>query len=427
MNKRRISGGKVWLNLSSGFFIFAPMKRTTSLPLALVGLMFCVTACDIDENRDVGQLFVSALDAANPTGGYLSGQILLDGYVAATGTGTGWDLVDGLNLDQTYQVSFQAPYFDLSTQSFSFHGAERDSIRFLLNRSDDGFSAISVRSIANTELDGLPIQLDGVTLDETTPATIYVTRDTEHTLAIASESCTFADSTFVAEEATYEMDFFGADVSLEFLPTFEDAELIYRGRATGLTGTHTISSIGGGLVSAFLPGFVATPAGYHFDSACDQSFSFAWIEVEEGFSVDELFPDFELAEVGSGDLVSLRQHRGQVVLLSFWFINCPACNEEMPMFQDMLEEYGDQGFQVLALNPYTTDFANLPAWVEDHPEYQFRFLLDAGNTPLAQRIGISSFPTNFLLGPDGLVALRAGQLSQDVLESALQEMLGLNP
>ena len=406
------------------------MKRTTSLPLALAGLLLCVTACEIDENRDIGVLFVSAVDANNPTGAYLSGQILVDGQIAAEGTGMGWDPVEGLNLDATYRVSFQAPYYHMGTQEFQFSGTERDSIRFYLApASADSVLPVSVRTFASGELTGLPIQLDGEELEEVTPATIYVSRGHSHTIAIASDRCSFADTSFIAEAGVdeLEMSFNSDPIVLSFAPGALDAELIYREAATGLTGDQALNSTGAGLVAAFRDGFVASPAAYHFDSACDQTFSFTWSMLATGFDTGVLFPDFELAEVQTGESVTLRQFRGQVVLLTFWFINCPACNEEMPMFQELLAEYGELGFQVLALNPLTADFAQLPDWVEDHPQYQFRFLLDAGDTPLAQQMGITAFPVNRLLGPDGVTELSAGQLDRDTLEPEVQRLLGLNP
>jgi thiol-disulfide isomerase/thioredoxin len=67
----------------------------------------------------------------------------------------------------------------------------------------------------------------------------------------------------------------------------------------------------------------------------------------------EARPAPELERKGlDGAVVSLKQFRGQVVLLNFWATWCPFCQEEIPHLIEMQAEYGDQGLQVVgaALN-----------------------------------------------------------------------------
>lgn len=51
-----------------------------------------------------------------------------------------------------------------------------------------------------------------------------------------------------------------------------------------------------------------------------------------------LAPDFELVDA-EGNMVSLSDYRGQVVVLNVWASWCPPCKAEMPEFQEMHEEW----------------------------------------------------------------------------------------
>jgi len=115
------------------------------------------------------------------------------------------------------------------------------------------------------------------------------------------------------------------------------------------------------------------------------------------------------------DSLALRQLRGRLTLLTFWFVDCVACQEEMPHFQELLDEYAAAGFRVAALDPLPNDD---PA---DFPDYGFHFLTDLAATPVAQRAQVTAFPTNFIVRPDGTVRSRHGALSRETLQAILDE------
>ena len=59
-----------------------------------------------------------------------------------------------------------------------------------------------------------------------------------------------------------------------------------------------------------------------------------------------LAPDFTL-ETPVGNKISLRQLRGQAVLVNIWTTWCPPCREEMPAIQHNYLQYKNQGLMVL--------------------------------------------------------------------------------
>lgn len=60
-------------------------------------------------------------------------------------------------------------------------------------------------------------------------------------------------------------------------------------------------------------------------------------------------PNFTLENM-QGEKVSLSDYEGKVVLIDFWATWCPPCREEIPHFNELYEEYKDQGLEVLGVS-----------------------------------------------------------------------------
>jgi thiol-disulfide isomerase/thioredoxin len=62
-------------------------------------------------------------------------------------------------------------------------------------------------------------------------------------------------------------------------------------------------------------------------------------------------PQFELEDM-DGEIHTLADYRGQVVLVNFWATWCPPCRKELPSMEAVHQALNDQGFAVIAVNQW---------------------------------------------------------------------------
>ena len=74
---------------------------------------------------------------------------------------------------------------------------------------------------------------------------------------------------------------------------------------------------------------------------------------KEGFEEGNIAPDFEV-KLLTGETVKLSDYRGKVVLLNFWATWCSPCRREMPDFQKLHDELGED-FVLLAVDKGETE------------------------------------------------------------------------
>lgn len=67
------------------------------------------------------------------------------------------------------------------------------------------------------------------------------------------------------------------------------------------------------------------------------------------FSLPMTAPDFSIKDI-SGNIVSLEDFKGKIVLLDFWATWCPPCNQTIPELIDLQKKYQDKGLVVLGVS-----------------------------------------------------------------------------
>jgi peroxiredoxin len=110
-------------------------------------------------------------------------------------------------------------------------------------------------------------------------------------------------------------------------------------------------------------------------------------------------PNFTLKSL-RGDNIKLSEHRGEVIMLSFWATWCDKCKQNFPVLNDIYLKYRDQGFTLLSINTEDEkDLNKVRKWLKGrrvaHP-----ILLDTTHA-VSDKYEVSDMPSTYILDRDG--------------------------
>jgi thiol-disulfide isomerase/thioredoxin len=110
-------------------------------------------------------------------------------------------------------------------------------------------------------------------------------------------------------------------------------------------------------------------------------------------------PTFSLPS-RSGDMVSLEQLKGQVVMLNFWASWCGPCRQEMPLLDQMHKRYSSLGFTLLGVN-VEADTKDAERWLADTP-VSFPIVFDK-DSKVSALYDVSAMPSTVFIDRKGNV------------------------
>ena len=140
-------------------------------------------------------------------------------------------------------------------------------------------------------------------------------------------------------------------------------------------------------------------------------------------SLGEPAPDFTLPSIDEGEPpVSLKDFRGQSVVLNFWATWCPPCRAEMPYLQAAQDRHAVDGLVVLAIDVQESIDLVLPYVVD--VGLTLPVLLDEEGS-VSDRYRVKTFPTTYLVDAQGVVTSikRGAYRSQGELDEAVSRLL----
>jgi len=126
-------------------------------------------------------------------------------------------------------------------------------------------------------------------------------------------------------------------------------------------------------------------------------------------------PDFDLTDT-NGQRYQLKDLKGKVVVLNFWFTTCVPCISEMPELNSIKEKYKDREIVFLGLG---RDAAGMiKDFLKKHP---FDYILFPGAVNTVESYNISIYPTSIVIDRTGTI--RYVQVTgADVRESLTREI-----
>lgn len=135
-------------------------------------------------------------------------------------------------------------------------------------------------------------------------------------------------------------------------------------------------------------------------------------------------PDFDLGLYTSSGNATLKDFKGKVVLLTFWFPGCGPCRGEFPHFQHVIDKFKGQPVAYVGINvapsqdPYVLPFMKGTG---------YSFVPLRGNSDWAwKHYKVRGEPTNFLIDQNGQIIFsnfRIDGNNEQTLELMIKELL----
>ncbi|RZL32528.1 MAG: TlpA family protein disulfide reductase, partial [Pedobacter sp.] len=139
------------------------------------------------------------------------------------------------------------------------------------------------------------------------------------------------------------------------------------------------------------------------------------------FKDGDKFLGYKLTDI-NGNKYDIKDTQGKVVVLNFWFINCPPCKQEIPELNKMQAKYKDST-NVLFLGIALDGKADLEEFLKTFP---FNYNIIDNGRFYAEKHGIRGYPTHVVIGKDGLVKFHTMGLAQNTIywvEKTIKESL----
>ncbi|MEW5807653.1 MAG: TlpA disulfide reductase family protein [Acidobacteriota bacterium] len=143
-------------------------------------------------------------------------------------------------------------------------------------------------------------------------------------------------------------------------------------------------------------------------------------------------PDFTLADL-DGNIVSMSNFKGNVVILDFWATWCAPCRKEIPHFQKLYDTYRDQGFVMIGASFDEGGAAVVKSFLEKNnvtypnviANKEIEGLYGSKNPYINQVYGpIQGIPATFIINKNGeIVQKYVGETPRRVFEAHITKLL----
>ena len=130
-------------------------------------------------------------------------------------------------------------------------------------------------------------------------------------------------------------------------------------------------------------------------------------------------PPALLGKDREGEVVDLAQHRGKVVVVTFWASWCGPCRKELPGLDALQKHAGDKTLKVIAVNvkDSTEDYRLMMRQMKD---YTISMTRDRSGE-IAEGYGVKAYPNLWIIDPQGKVAAHHVGYGEDSLEALVNQ------
>ena len=124
--------------------------------------------------------------------------------------------------------------------------------------------------------------------------------------------------------------------------------------------------------------------------------------------------------------INLNDYRGSTVVVNFWAIWCMPCRREMPVLQDISDEFKDRGLVVIGINSGLEKDADNEEIVEflNYLNIDYPVGYGASESNIEQDYSIVGLPSTFIIDSEGNIRYRwLGEWKKDTLYNAVTTVL----
>ena len=140
-------------------------------------------------------------------------------------------------------------------------------------------------------------------------------------------------------------------------------------------------------------------------------------------SDNSVAPDWSLKRVdGQGGKLSLKELKGNVLIMDFWSPYCPPCVKEIPVLEKIARNMAGRGVKVVGISAGGAEMEDLLKFAKKkNPGYPW--VADFTGA-ISNAYKVQSLPTLYILGKDGkIVDSHVGYWGEDNLLSAVNNAL----
>lgn len=136
-------------------------------------------------------------------------------------------------------------------------------------------------------------------------------------------------------------------------------------------------------------------------------------------------PPDALGRDRTGAEISLSQHRGKVVIVTFWASWCGPCRRELPILGKLRGIVGPEHLEIIAIN-YKEPRREFLDVIRGNPGVALTWVHDLRGVVSAS-YGVEALPHMFIIDRDGNLAHVHRGYSAEMIDGFVQEMLALLP
>jgi thiol-disulfide isomerase/thioredoxin len=132
-------------------------------------------------------------------------------------------------------------------------------------------------------------------------------------------------------------------------------------------------------------------------------------------------PAWKLKDV-DGNLVTMAQFKGKVVILDFWATWCPPCRTEIPGYIALQKKYGADGLVIVGVSVDTDGVVPVKKFIKD---IGINYIVVMADDDIQDAYGpFGGYPTTFIIDRDGKIRdKKLGREKASVFEADLLSVL----